>query len=177
MQCSCRMHYIAFPQMIGGKKVKAIKRLSDWSDKVSRHAVTILFVWMTLVLFIQVGGRYLFSSGLVWTEEMARYTMVWIVFLGAAVATKDDSQIRISTLEDNVPSLKRYLKPVQNVLLIVYLFLIIFLSWDTLQTVYAQKAVNTGISMGVIYSIIPLSFIMMFFHVLTQFKTEEKGER
>ena len=134
-------------------------------------------MWMTVVLFFQVGGRYLLDSGMAWTEEMARYAMIWTVFLGAAVATKDGSQIRVPVLEKIFPTLKKQLKRLQHVVFLIYLFLVIVISWDTLKVVYFQTSPNMGISMAIVYAIMPLSFIIMFVHVLTQWRSTPTQKR
>ena len=40
----------------------------------------------TFLLFINVVLRYAFASGIVWAEEMTRYTLLWTVFVGAGGA-------------------------------------------------------------------------------------------
>ena len=147
-----------------------MKWLSDQLDRLSQIAITILLMWMTVVLFIQVGGRYLMDSGMAWTEEMARYAMIWTVFLGAAVATKDGSQIRVPVLEHIFPMFKKHLKWLQNIVFIIYLVLVIVISWDTLKVVYFQSSPNMGISMAIVYAIMPVSFLFMLVHVLTLYK-------
>jgi TRAP-type C4-dicarboxylate transport system permease small subunit len=45
----------------------------------------------TFLLFINVVLRYVFDSGIIWAEEMTRYTMLLGVFVGAGVVTREDA--------------------------------------------------------------------------------------
>ena len=47
----------------------------------------------TFLLFINVVLRYAFASGIVWAEEMTRYTLLWTVFVGAGVVTREGTHV------------------------------------------------------------------------------------
>ncbi len=47
-----------------------------------------LFVILILLATLQILFRYVFRYPLPWTEELARFTLVWATFLGAASATR-----------------------------------------------------------------------------------------
>jgi hypothetical protein len=45
---------------------------------------------MTVVVAVQVFFRYVLNQSLFWSEELARYLLVWLSFLGASVAYRDN---------------------------------------------------------------------------------------
>ncbi|WP_353733679.1 TRAP transporter small permease [Syntrophothermus sp.] len=47
------------------------------------------------LLVVQVVARLVFSISLSWAEELARYSHIWLVFVGAAVATCWDAHIQV----------------------------------------------------------------------------------
>jgi len=53
---------------------------------------------LVTIVTIEVGLRYIFGYSLIFTEEFSRYLMVWIVFVGSALAVKDSSHISINVL-------------------------------------------------------------------------------
>ena len=57
-----------------------------------------LFVVIVVSICAQVISRYVLGSPLVWVEEAATYSFIWIVFLGAAVGMKRFSHIKIEAL-------------------------------------------------------------------------------
>lgn len=65
---------------------RALVALSDALDRLCRRAASFGIVLMLTLIAIQVVARYVLSSPPAWTEEGARYAMVWAGFLGAAVA-------------------------------------------------------------------------------------------
>ena len=68
---------------------------------------TFLFLTMTLVLFINAVLRYLLGLSIIWAEEVSMLCMVWIVFLGAIIATLKLSHTRITFFINKIPEDKR----------------------------------------------------------------------
>jgi len=68
-----------------------------------RGAVGLMLFTMVAVVFLQILVRFVFPKfGVVlsvpWTEELARYLMIWCIFLGAAAATRSGDLIAMDTL-------------------------------------------------------------------------------
>ncbi|MEQ8347444.1 MAG: TRAP transporter small permease subunit [Sneathiellaceae bacterium] len=66
--------------------MRAIVRLSAALDRAARWGAALGFSAMLVFVAIQVVARYIFDSPPVWTEELARFAMVWAGLLGAACA-------------------------------------------------------------------------------------------
>ena len=66
--------------------------------------IAALFAATIVVVTAQVVWRYAFNNSLVWTEELSRYLFVWMTFVGAALAVKESSHIRVSLLVDCLPA-------------------------------------------------------------------------
>lgn len=60
-----------------------------------RLAVSAAIVAMVTIVFMNALLRYVFRSGLTWSEEAARYLFVWVVFLGAIVATQERGHLAV----------------------------------------------------------------------------------
>ena len=59
------------------------------SEALNRNVERMLFAMgasMTLIVVVQVVARYVVNHSLFWSEELARYLLVWLTFLGASVA-------------------------------------------------------------------------------------------
>jgi len=63
-----------------------IHRLSQSLDRICKIAASGFLLVLLSVIVLQVVARYLFASPPAWTEEIARYAMIWAGLLGAAVA-------------------------------------------------------------------------------------------
>ncbi|WP_339164540.1 TRAP transporter small permease [Siminovitchia sp. FSL W7-1587] len=147
---------------------KIMDKISEGIDMVTRAFITSFLFMMTIVLAIHIALRYFFQGGILWSDELSRFAMIGIVYLGAASATRDNTHMTVSIFEDRWPSLRQWLAPVQGAVMIAYsLFLIIF-GIQALEVVGAQSSANIGISMGWIYSVIPISAVIMMIHILAK---------
>ena len=66
--------------------------------KFENGSVIALFVIMTAVCFYQVLCRYVFKISAPWTEEMGRYTMIYMVMIGSGWAIQADNHIKIDAI-------------------------------------------------------------------------------
>lgn len=64
-------------------------------NAVTRVVMVVLIILMSLVLLLQITSRFLVFVPLSWSQELMQYLNIWLVFLGAAVAVREDSHIRI----------------------------------------------------------------------------------
>ena len=60
---------------------------------VNDAVVVVLFLAMTITVIIQVFFRFVIQSPLRWTEELARYLMIWLVLMASAIAMRNCSDI------------------------------------------------------------------------------------
>lgn len=79
--------------------------MTDWIDKAAsaycraiEGALVLLMLAMVLMVFGNVVLRYGFNSGLTFSEELSRWAFVWMVFLGAIVAIKDNGHLGTDVL-------------------------------------------------------------------------------
>jgi TRAP-type C4-dicarboxylate transport system permease small subunit len=68
-------------------------------------ALLVLFLGVMIVLaFLQVVLRNAFSEGFLWADILLRHLVLWIGFLGAAIATSNDRHINIDAITRFLPS-------------------------------------------------------------------------
>lgn len=58
---------------------------------------------MSVLVFANVVLRYGFNSGIAWSEELSRLVFVWLIFLGAILASKEHAHIGFDTLVKRLP--------------------------------------------------------------------------
>ena len=63
----------------------------------------LLLMAITVLTILQVIFRFVLDSPLVWSEEVARLSIVWMTFLGAAVCCWDGTHLKVGTLADRLP--------------------------------------------------------------------------
>lgn len=150
--------------------MKAILSVSNLLDNIVKKIISVFLMIMTAILFSQVIARYLMGGGLSWSEELVRYLCVWLIFLGSTCAAKDGSQISVTVLDDLLKGIpKKILGIIQSIIAVVYGVLLIWIGFSTLEIAKVQLSPNMGVSMGMVYSVIPISMIIMLIHLAAVF--------
>ncbi|MEG0774718.1 TRAP transporter small permease [Clostridium sp.] len=60
--------------------------------------MAIMLGGMIVLVFMNVILRYFFNSGITWSEEMARYLFLWLTFIGAIGAMRDNAHLGVDTI-------------------------------------------------------------------------------
>ena len=120
---------------------------------------TVLFIFMTILIFLQVVLRYGFSQSLFWAEEAARYSMIWIVFLGCVVAAHQAAHTRVSFFIDRLPALPR--RVVEGSVSLLCAFSSLIIAWYGIPVfrvslLALSPGLGLGITKGVEYVVVPL---------------------
>jgi TRAP-type C4-dicarboxylate transport system permease small subunit len=95
----------------------SVLRALDWIlDRVTLLLLTILL----LVVGAQIFARYVLNHSLFWSEELARYLFIYLVFLGAAIALRREGHIRVSFFVERLPARVRRVVAVAVDLLLLF---------------------------------------------------------
>jgi TRAP-type C4-dicarboxylate transport system permease small subunit len=72
-------------------------------EKICGAVCVLCFAAMTLVAILGVFFRYVMQSPFMWTEEVARYLLVWLGFTAINIALRQDRHIKVEVLPKLVP--------------------------------------------------------------------------
>ena len=75
-----------------------LDRIDEKIGRVEQFLVFIFLTAMILVAFSQIVLRNFFSTGIDWGDALVRYLVVWVGFIGAAIATRESKHITIDVL-------------------------------------------------------------------------------
>lgn len=144
--------------------MKIIDKILSVIEKILNVFVVVLFVGMLFSLSVQVISRYVFNTGFSWTEESARYMMVWLVFSGAALCTRRDIHVAVDAMEEMAPKIRIALKLIQRIILIVYCAMVFKFGLSSLANAAKQTSPNMQVPMNIIYGIFPvaMTFILLY---------------
>lgn len=143
------------------------------SDSLNRLCETVLIVVlsaMAVAVLLQVLFRYVLHLPLFWTEEFARYCLVWGSLLGAAGALKRKEHIAVTFFLERFPA---GVAGALTMLAQVSVALILaVMTWGGIKLVVitsAQISPALRIPMAVPYLALPVGSVIMLFHVLASF--------
>ncbi len=144
-----------------------MQRASDIVQQVTKTALIIFLSVMTLVVFLQVIFRYVLNLPLFWTEEFARYCLVWSSLLGAAVAMKRGQHLAVTfCMERFPPGLYRVLSVVARLSVIGILTVIVLGGIQLVLVTWAQISPALRVSMAIPYLAVPVGAAIMLFHAI-----------
>jgi TRAP-type C4-dicarboxylate transport system permease small subunit len=111
-----------------------------------------------------------------WTEELARYSMIWAVYLGASVATARAAHVRMEMLQPLVPQRGwKFVDRLQLAVTLGFSLLVAAVGMKLVAQLYGlgQQSPLLGIPMYAMYAAIPVSFALMALHLLRQLVDSE----
>ena len=141
-------------------------------DALLRTLLVVLVVALVASVAWQVFSRYLLESPSPWTEELARFLLIWIGMLGAAYAFRERVHLGLELLPgklEGVPAaVLRYFT-----LLVITLFAgtvliagggnLVSLTWEL-----RQYSAVLGMPIAWVYSVIPLAGVLVVFYCIVQ---------
>jgi len=147
-----------------------MKRILTLLDKLLQWALIALMVGLVLAVSWQVVSRYLFASPSSWTEEVARFLLIWIGTLGAAYAFRTNMHIGLDLLPKKLNgAAARYLHWFTLATIIVFALAVlvtgggklVYLTWDL-----RQYSAVLGLPISIVYSVIPLTGVLVIVYSL-----------
>ncbi len=139
--------------------------------KYFRSILVVLLCAMTamdvIVIVAQVIFRFFLHVSLAWAMELAGVSLVWITFLGATLATMDESNINFNGFIDKLNGVpKLVLKTVCNLLVLAMCYIMVRYGYKSVLIGANSKMVALPTTMAVCCSVIPISGVFMAFAVV-----------
>jgi len=108
---------------------------------------------MVVLVFGNVVLRYVFNSGIAVSEELSRWLFVWITFLGAVAAIKENAHLGTDMLVSRLSVRGKKVCMVAGHVLMLYITWLFFDgSWQQMKINWDVEAPVTGASMGIFYA-------------------------
>ncbi len=128
--------------------LKQFVRIVDVINKIIGWVLALALGIMTVLIFWQVFARYVVGNSLTFSEEVSRFTMIWMTFLGAAYAIRQGTLIAVDILPDFTKGkLSKAIKIISYLVALIFYFVLIKFGWEMSQSVSFQRAPATGLSM------------------------------
>ncbi len=143
-----------------GEEMKFLKLLDE---KFEITVCSILMILMTALICVQVVMRYCFHSSLVWSEEMARYAFIWLIYIGISYGSRIMKHIKIEAALGLYPKKARpYVIILGDILFLAFSVIIVYLAYDVVlqQMKLNQKSPAMQIPMWFMYSAPMVGFVL-----------------
>ena len=147
--------------------MRILRKLLGCVNTVTEYIVSALLVLMVVVVFLQVIFRFVLHASLPWSEELSRYILVWLSFLGAAIGVRRGAHIGVEVVVSLFPKpLKIAAALFVHAAGMVFFSLLILYGWRILAVVGRQLSPAMEWSMAIPYSAICAGGVLMFAYAL-----------
>ncbi len=144
-----------------------VKRILD----IAQHA---LYYVIAAVVFVMIGSnviqvfyRYVLNAALRWPEEVSIFGMMWVTMLGGAILSRWGTHITIDYLLLKLSGKsKRTLLYILFTLCLIFYVPMVYYGCKFAALAWGYRSPNTKLSMGMLYSAIPIGFFLMIIFTL-----------
>lgn len=170
------------PAAESGENVHLIV-VEDEDVQIEHHVenwIAFAVFWaMGAIVFLQFFTRYVLNDSLAWTEEIARYALIWITFIGAAVVARKNLHISVEVLLHYLPAVPaRLLLALVDIIKLLFIGLLAYFSLTIVERMQWQRMVIIDLPMSIVYGGVALGcFLMLMRQAIIFFRNARDGWR
>jgi TRAP-type C4-dicarboxylate transport system permease small subunit len=147
--------------------LRGLVRAERWLTAILKAFGILLIVVMLGVVCLGIVTRYFVQYPLPWTDEAARFLLVWASFLGAAIGVREGLHFEVDLLVRILaPALQRGTRLVAQVAVLTLGGTLLYTGLVALRSASTQTSPGLQISMTIPYSIVPVSGGLMVLYVV-----------
>src|SRR6195256_3842740 len=123
----------------------------------------VLFWALAIIVFLQFFTRYIMNDSLSWTEEIARYGLMSLAFIGGAVVTRKKAHIAVELVSNLMGPgpMRAALLALVDFITLGFLALLAYFSVTIVERMHSQRMTVFELPMSIVYAIIGLGCFMM----------------
>ena len=139
---------------------------AEWPAKI---ACVIFGGGMVTIVIAGVIARYVMKNPMAWTEEMARFLMIWMAVIGISIATRRRAHLGVFYFALKLPLvLQRLVKLITDSAIMVFLYYLTVYGVKMVVAAKTQWEPSTGITMNYPLACIPICGILTMFQLALQ---------
>lgn len=158
--------------------LRTVVRAVDGINWLVGWILAALMLVMTVLISWQVFARYIMGNSLTFSEEVSRFSMVWMTMLGAAYAYRHGSLIAVDLLATlSGPRVGRILHLVIALASCGFAFVLLKYGLAITERVATQTAPSTRVSMAWLYAAMPAGAALIFLNALAIIANDFSGRK
>jgi TRAP-type C4-dicarboxylate transport system permease small subunit len=140
--------------------------LKNWPDRILGVICLLLLAGIVSIVLLQVVMRYVVNAPLAWSDEFARYQLVWLTFLGGGFAYRLRMHIAVDAVAEllekrDLVSTRTVLETVTHAIMLVFAVVLIVAGWELVDSTWNRTTPSLGWPMGAVYLAVPLSGLII----------------
>ena len=138
----------------------------DLSDTIAEGWIALGVFWLLgLTVFYKFVTRYVMNDSAAWTEEVARYMLIAVVFIGAAIGVAKNNQIQVDFFYRHMPSaMGHWLSRAVDLLRIAFFAAAVVMTINMMEKIGNQTRMTiVDAPMNIVYALCLFGFAAMTF--------------
>jgi TRAP-type transport system small permease protein len=140
--------------------------LDTWFDRLLALICLVLMGAVVGTVLLQVTMRYVFNAPLAWSDELARYQLVWLTFLGAGLAYRLGMHIAVDAVAEMLKkrswtSVERAISVIIHAVMLVLAVVLVATGYDLSTSTWSRTTPSLGIPVGAVYLAVPVGGVIM----------------
>lgn len=148
--------------------MKILHEIRRWTDRILSSACAVIFAAMVVIGTYQILTRFIFRRPSTVSEELLTYSFTWMALLSSAYVFGKRDHMRMGFMADKAsPGGRKVLSIFGEILILVLAASVLIYGGITItQLTMTQSTASLGIPMGVVYTIIPISGVLIVFYAV-----------
>ena len=147
--------------------LKAIHVIYRAIEQLMRWTTIVLLVMMVVIVFSNVVSRYYLHASLAWSEEVARFMLVWLVFIGSFLAYIHDEHLGLDILVAKMPpTMRKVVGFCTNMMILFALYAVMEGGYLLMRDNFDWLSSAAEIPQGYVYFIVPFTCGLMMLQVV-----------
>ena len=159
----------AMPKVMGDDgQFHAVDEEVDLSGTPIEAWVALGFFWLLgATVFYQFFTRYVLNNSASWTEEIARYLLIAVVFSGATIGVAKNNHIQVDFFYKFMPAwLSKFMNHLVDIMRIAFFAAATFLTGQMMEKLGTYKMTIIDLPMNLVYGVVMAGFAAMFLRAI-----------
>ncbi len=144
-------------------KKSAFEKLNGAIQAFEHYSLAAGMILISVIIFINVIGRYFFSTSFTWPEELARYIIVAVTFIGLSSCARENIHVSVDILANKLKGRAAWIQ--QIVIHLLCTALAVYLSFisirfTVLQYIGGNVSVALPIPTWILYLSVSIGFVL-----------------
>lgn len=147
----------------------SIKKILN--EKLEEYVLIAMMLLLVTLVVAQVFFRFVINYSIGWSEELARYLLIWIAWIAASYAVQQNAHIRVEIVKDLFSGAVK--KVLELVVLVISFGFSIFLAYEGTNFILAikmtgQTSPSLDLPMWIVYLAVPVGGTLMAIRLIQQ---------
>jgi len=145
---------------------KVIQFLNENAEKI---ICVICLSTMSVLIVVQVFFRYVLQNSISWSEEIARYLFIWLIYIGISYGVKEDKHIAVEAIANMLPEKgQKVFAIISDILFLFFAVLVLFYGTQVVGMIAksGQLSPASHIPMQLIYAAPVIGFALVVIRLI-----------